>query len=95
MKASNMSKREKVTVAVVLAVSVLIALTFLVYAFIKANEAEKYRIMTNEAQQEAEMLRDQAVELQLKAMESAAQALKQQRLAEKELKGCQNKIQSQ
>ncbi|WP_421765176.1 hypothetical protein [Ekhidna sp.] len=86
-----MSKKEKVTVAVVLSLSILISLTFLVYAFIKADEAKKLRVLLDIAHQESEILRDQATELQQRAMEEAAEALQQRYLAEKVLQDCQTK----
>ncbi|MEP0984251.1 hypothetical protein [Ekhidna sp.] len=84
-----MSKRKKVTVAVVLSLSILISLTFLVYAFIKADEDKKLGVMLDIARQESEMLRVEAVGLKQMAMEAAAEALQQQLLAEKALQDCQ------
>ncbi|MEQ6165575.1 High-affnity carbon uptake protein Hat/HatR [Ekhidna sp. MALMAid0563] len=62
------------TTAVVLAIAVLVSLSFLIYSFIKADEAEKARIAADEQRIEAEKLRDQAVQLQEAAQQSAAEA---------------------
>ncbi|MEQ9467849.1 MAG: High-affnity carbon uptake protein Hat/HatR [Ekhidna sp.] len=62
------------TTAVVLAIAVLVSLSFLIYSFIKADEADKARVLAEEQRQEAVRLRDQAVELQNKAQQSAAEA---------------------
>lgn len=62
------------TTAVVLAIAVLVSLSFLIYSFIKADEAEKAAEAARIAQLEAEELRDEAVLLQEKAQQSAAEA---------------------
>ncbi|MEP1033907.1 High-affnity carbon uptake protein Hat/HatR [Ekhidna sp.] len=69
------------TTAVVLAVAVLVSLSFLIYSFIKADEAEKAAEEARIAQAEAEELRDEAVTLQEAAQESAAEAKRQEALA--------------
>lgn len=69
------------TTAVVLAIAVLVSLSFLIYSFIKADEAEKAAEEARVAQAEAEKLRDEAVTLQEAAQESAAEAKRQEALA--------------
>lgn len=59
----------------------LICLTFLIFAFIKANEAEKSSIEAVLAQQEAEKQRDEAVKLQQVAVEATAEARMQADIA--------------
>ena len=77
------------TTAVVLAIAVLVSLSFLIYSFIKADEADKARVEAEARRLEAENLKDQAVKLQQDAFDEAANARKaeaiardQQRLAE-------------
>ena len=70
---------------------ILSNLFFVVYAFIKADEASKSQILANEARAESETLRDEAVMLQQKAQESAAEAMNQMQLAKKALEDCQSK----
>ena len=62
------------TTAVVLAVAVLVSLSFLIFSFIKADEADKARIAADEQRIEAEKLKDQAIELQQKALDETAKA---------------------
>ncbi|WP_436516181.1 nSTAND1 domain-containing NTPase [Ekhidna sp. To15] len=69
------------TTAVVLAIAVLVSLSFLIFSFIKADEAEKEAEKARIAQAEAEELRDNAVKLQEAAQESAAEAKRQEALA--------------
>lgn len=69
----------------------VIAIFTVLYAFIKADEAEKARMEAYVAQQEAEALRDQAVILLKAAKESTAAVLEQQKRAEEALQDCLNK----
>ncbi|MEQ9468318.1 MAG: hypothetical protein RLN88_12970 [Ekhidna sp.] len=66
-------------------------LFFLLYAFIKADEAEKAGIMAEEQRWEAEKLRDQAMALQEAAQEAAAMARQVEAEARKALLECQSK----
>jgi WD40 repeat protein/energy-coupling factor transporter ATP-binding protein EcfA2 len=68
-------KRMRMT-AVILSIAVLVALSFVIFGQIKANEAEKERIRAEEALIEANILRDEAVGLQQKALDEAAKAKK-------------------
>ncbi|WP_420318782.1 High-affnity carbon uptake protein Hat/HatR [Ekhidna sp.] len=72
------------TTAVVLAIAVLVSLSFLIFSFIKADEAEKQKNFAEEQQREAEKLRDEAVLLQNQAQESAAEAIKEKANADRE-----------
>ena len=69
------------TTAVVLAIAVLVSLSFLIYSFIKADEAEKAANEARIAQAEAEELREEAVTLAEAAQESAAEAKRQEAVA--------------
>lgn len=69
------------TTAVVLAIAVLVSLSFLIYSFIKADEADKARIEAEAQKLEAEKLRDQAVQLRDNAEKSATEAKRQEALA--------------
>lgn len=64
------------TTAVVLAIAVLVSLSFLIYSFIKADEADKARVEAEARRVEAEELKDQAVQLQQDALDEAAKARK-------------------
>jgi energy-coupling factor transporter ATP-binding protein EcfA2 len=75
-------KRMRIT-AIVLAIAVLVSLTFLIYAFIKANDAEREKRVADEQRLEAEKLRDQAESLTEAAQKSAAEALREKANAEK------------
>ena len=77
------------TTAVVLAIAVLVSLSFLIYSFIKADEADKARILAEEQRLAAEELRDQAVELRENAEQSAAEALREKARAEEALEAAQ------
>lgn len=59
----------------------LICITFLVFSFIKASEAEKQRAMAEIAQQEAMKRKDEAIRLQQIAEEAAAEAMMQAAMA--------------
>lgn len=74
-------KRMRIT-AIVLAIAVLVSLTFLIYAFVKASEAEKARIAADEQRLEAEKLREKADVLADQAQDEAAKARKAQAQAE-------------
>ncbi|MEM7297852.1 MAG: High-affnity carbon uptake protein Hat/HatR, partial [Bacteroidota bacterium] len=78
-------KRMRIT-AIILAIAVLVSLTFVIYAFVKADEADKAKIRADEERLAAEELRDEAVSLRDKAQQSAADAIKQTRIAEDALK---------
>ncbi|MEO9485575.1 MAG: hypothetical protein ABJG47_19095 [Ekhidna sp.] len=70
---------------ILIVILTLVAIFFLLYSFIKADEAEKSAI-------EAQVERERAVELQNMATEAAAEAQRQTALAVKlavELKDCQ------
>ncbi|SNS68695.1 WD domain-containing protein, G-beta repeat-containing protein [Ekhidna lutea] len=75
-------KRMRIT-AIVLAIATLITLTLVIFAFIKANDAEKEKQAADEARIEAEKLRDNAVILQKNAEESAAEALREKANADR------------
>ncbi|WP_370086271.1 hypothetical protein [Ekhidna sp.] len=69
----------------------LICITFLVFSFIKASEAEKQRAMAEIAQQEAMQRKDEAIRLQQIAEEAAAEARMQAAMANQirtELEAC-------
>lgn len=79
---------------IVISILILISAIFLVYAKIKATEAEKNAVMAQEAWHEAEILNDQVELLKEKAEMAAAEALKQHSLANEtmaKLKECQSK----
>ncbi|MEP1033332.1 hypothetical protein [Ekhidna sp.] len=76
---------------VIIVILILITAFSMIYAFIKADEAGKSRIIAEQQRLEAEKLRDEAVILQLRAQESAAEALRQHQLAEEALRDCQSK----
>ncbi|WP_425391151.1 hypothetical protein [Ekhidna sp.] len=63
----------KTTQIITFCVMGLICLSFMIFAFIKADEAEKQRLKALAAQEEAERLRDEAVQIQQKAQLEAAQ----------------------
>lgn len=56
---------------ILITILILSNLIFIVYAFVKADEASKSRIQADVQRQEAEKLRDEAVFLQAKALEAA------------------------
>ena len=60
--------------AVVMAIAVLVSLTFVIYAFIKANDAEREKAAAELARDEANKLKDQADELKEEALDAAAKA---------------------
>ncbi|WP_424961258.1 hypothetical protein [Ekhidna sp.] len=67
----------------------LISISFLIYSFIKADEAEKARMEAEMQRQEVEKLREQAMELQAIAEASAAEAREQAALAAQALAECE------
>lgn len=67
----------------------LISISFLIYSFIKADEAEKARMEAEIEKQEVERLRDQAEELQAKAERAAEEAMLQAARAEQALADCE------
>ena len=84
----------KTTQIIVFSLMALFCLSFLVYAFIKADEAkeaDKARVEADEQRLEAEKLKDEAEKLQEMALSEAANAQKQARLAEQALADCQSK----
>lgn len=74
-------KRMRIT-AVVLAIAVLVSLTFLIFAFIKASEAEKEKAIAQEQRDRAVELQEEADKQKELAVEAAARATTQQALAE-------------
>ncbi|SNT29245.1 hypothetical protein SAMN05421640_3234 [Ekhidna lutea] len=76
---------------VVTLILIMITITSVIFAYIKASEAEKYAEQVAVAQQEAERLRDEAVNLQEMAQEAAAEATLQMARAEEALRDCQSK----
>lgn len=70
------------TTAVVLAIAVLVSLSFVIFSFIKADEAERNLLVAQEAEKDAqEQARRADLEAQ-KAIDAAAEATKQQTIAE-------------
>ena len=67
----------------------LICISFIIYSFIKADEAEKARLEAEMQRQEVERLRDQAEELQAKAEQAAEEAMLQAARAEQALAECE------
>ena len=85
------------TTAVVLAIAVLVSLSFLIYSFIKADEADKARIAAVAAQdealknaEEAEQQRQRAVQAAAEAREAQAEAEAQREEADKQREAAQN-----
>lgn len=83
-------KRMRVT-AIVLAIAVLVSLTFVIYAFVKASEAEKARIEAEKQEQlakseteRANMLSNQAQKSASEALEALADADEQRKIAQAE-----------
>lgn len=70
------------TTAVVLAIAVLVSLSFLIYSFIKADEAEKEKAAAEIARNEALAEKERADELADLASKRAAEAIKAQDEAE-------------
>lgn len=70
-------KRMRVT-AVVLAIAVLVSLTFVIFAFIKATDAENAKIEALEQKEAADILRDEAQGLTEIANQKTADAIKAQ-----------------
>lgn len=68
----------KTTQIITFSIMALMSLSFMIYAFIKADEAEKAAYLSR---QEAEQLRDEALVLQEAAQESAAEAKRQEVLS--------------
>lgn len=73
------------TTAVVLAIAVLVSLSFLIYSFIKADEAEKERIAAQEQRDRAIKLQEEADIQREKAIQAAADANTARAEAEKSL----------
>ncbi|WP_462249979.1 nSTAND1 domain-containing NTPase [Ekhidna sp.] len=69
------------TTAVVLAIAVLVSLSFLIYSFIKADEADKARIEAEAQKNEAVRLQKEADKLKEDALASAAEAKRQEAAA--------------
>ena len=85
-----MSKRD-IKIAVVLVLSVLISLTFLFYSFIKVKELESVQVELDQANQLIQDLNSKVTIQEERAIEAAAEALKQKKLTEKALLDCQTK----
>ena len=71
----------------------LMSLSFLIYSFIKADEAEKSSEEARVYQKEAEALRDEAVSLMEMAQEAVAEAKKQEAISlelKEALEACKN-----
>lgn len=62
--------------AIVLSIAVLVSLTFVIYAFIKTNDAEREKIAADIARNEAIELKNEADNLKTKALDEAANARK-------------------
>ncbi|MEO1254746.1 MAG: High-affnity carbon uptake protein Hat/HatR, partial [Bacteroidota bacterium] len=69
--------------AVILAIAVLVSLTFLIYAIIKANDAEKAKLDAQKDRDAAIKLRKRAETLQEEALQSAKEAIEAQADADK------------
>lgn len=61
----------------------IVSASLVIYSYIKANDAEKAQKEAQLTRQEAERLSKKAVQLQERALDAAANAVKQQHLAEK------------
>lgn len=81
----------KTTQIIVFSLMALFCLSFLVYGFIKADEADKARIEAEARRLEAERLKDEAVNLVKEARLAEAEAQRQIKLAEQALTDCQSK----
>lgn len=68
----------------------LICISFLIYSFIKADEAEKAHEIARIAQKEAEKQRNEAMRMQVIAEESAEEARRQAALAAQALADCES-----
>ncbi|WP_370086272.1 hypothetical protein [Ekhidna sp.] len=88
---SKLTKQEQRSITFILAVSVLISLTFMIYAFMKVNQLEDTQNELKVAKTEIERLNDQAVIFKEQAMAAAAEALKVQTEAARALKECESK----
>ena len=88
---SKPNKSEKRFLSLILSLAVLISLTFLVYAFIKADEAEKFANEALELRMEVNELKVQAEELKQHALNAAAEARMAQAEAERVMAECQSK----
>ena len=73
---------------VLLSISTLL---FFTYSFIKADEAEKFRVAAELAKSEVLMAIERAKEQEIRALESAAEARKAMMQAERAIADCQNK----
>ncbi|MEP1033330.1 hypothetical protein [Ekhidna sp.] len=71
----------KTTQIITFSIMVLVCLSFLIYSFIKADEANKARVMAEEQRLEAVRLQEMAVELQMRAQEAAAEAKRQEAIS--------------
>ncbi len=91
MKPTNMSKREQLIVSIVLSVSVIISLVFLTYSFTKVKELESVKLELKDSNKQIQELQNQVEIQKERARDAAAEALNQQRIAEKVLKDCMNK----
>ena len=74
-------RRSRLT-TIILAFFTLVALFFMIYSFVKQNEAEKQKVSALKAQKQAKEEADKANRLAELAEEAEASALKQQRLAQ-------------
>lgn len=79
---------------IVIALLILISASFAVFAKIKADEAEKAYLRLSETMQQAQQQSEAAAQFQERAFNAAAEAVRQEREAERlmaELKECQSK----
>lgn len=88
---SKLTKQEQRSIALILAVSVLISLTFMIYAFMKVNQLEDVQNELKVAKTEIERLNNQAIMFKEDALNAAAEARKVQAEAERALKECESK----
>ena len=72
------------TTAVVLAIAVLVSISFLIFSFIKADEAEKEKVLAQEARAEAIANEEKAKIQEKNALDAAAEAQRERANAEKQ-----------